>query len=71
LDFRVFRKNSNWNLLLLNWWVFSDHTIIQGHHWVKHHMFNQMPLLVDQVDFRKSFNKSLKLESKFKSENSQ
>jgi hypothetical protein len=39
-----------------NWWLFSDHTIIQGHHWVKHHMFDQMPLLVEQVDFWKSFN---------------
>jgi hypothetical protein len=31
--------------------IISDHTIIQGHHLVNHHMFDQMPLLVDQVDF--------------------
>jgi hypothetical protein len=47
----------------INWWLFSDHPIIQGHHWVKHHMSDQMPLLVDQVDFWKSFNNSPNLNS--------
>jgi hypothetical protein len=42
----------------INWWLFSDHTITQGHNWVKHHMFDHMSLLVDQVDFRNSFNNS-------------
>jgi hypothetical protein len=45
----------------INWWLISDHTITQGHHWVKHHMFDQMPLLVDQVDFGNSFNNSSNL----------
>jgi hypothetical protein len=47
----------------INWWLFSDHTITQGHHWVKHHMFDQVPLLVDQVDFGNSFNNSSNLNS--------
>jgi hypothetical protein len=31
--------------------IISDQTIIQGHHWVKHHMVDQMSLLVDQFTF--------------------
>jgi hypothetical protein len=47
----------------ISWWLISDHTITQGHHWVKYHMFDQMLLLVDQFDFRNSCNNSSNLNS--------
>jgi hypothetical protein len=47
----------------LNWWLFNDQPIIQGHHLVNYNMVDQMPLLVDQFSFWKSFNISPNLNS--------
>jgi hypothetical protein len=58
------------NCCYFNWWVFSDQTVTQGRHWVKHHMFGQMPLLVDQIDFWKSFNNDPNLNSNSNRKNS-
>jgi hypothetical protein len=61
--FRFLEKFSIEICCYLNWWLLNDQTIIQGHHLDKHDMVDQMPLLVDQFSFWKSFNISLNLNS--------
>jgi hypothetical protein len=51
LDFRVSEEFSIEICCYLNWLLFNDQTIIQGHHLDKHNMVDQMPLLVDQFSF--------------------